>query len=413
MNVLWITNIMLPPICEKMNMPTPVVGGWLYSSLSGLWKFENVNLAVATVYSGKDFQDVTIDSVRYFLLPLGGRDMKRYNKVFEGYWRHVKSAFNPDVVHIHGTEYPHGLAYVKACGSEGAVASIQGLVSVYSRYYLAGFTEKEIHRNESFKELIRHDNIIQQQKKFYRRGEYEKELLRSIHYVIGRTSWDKAQVWAINSHAKYYHCNETLRDDFYNHVWKFEECEKHTIFTSQATYPIKGLHILLKAMPLVIRQFPDSMLYVAGPDITSAKWNKITGYARIIRKMINEYDLEGHMVFTGPLDEHSMCERYLKSNVFVIPSSIENSSNSLCEAQMLGMPYLSSFVGGSPDMAGSDLEALYRFEDYETLAAKICNIFERESFNIDTSRFMARHDREKQSTTLLAIYSDILKYSGK
>ncbi|MBQ3625427.1 MAG: glycosyltransferase family 4 protein, partial [Synergistaceae bacterium] len=41
-----------------------------------------------------------------------------------------------------------------------------------------------------------------------------------------------------------------------------------------------------------------------------------------------------------------MCERYLKSHVFVSPSSIESQSNSIGEAIILGVPVVSSDVGG-------------------------------------------------------------------
>lgn len=40
----------------------------------------------------------------------------------------------------------------------------------------------------------------------------------------------------------------------------------------------------------------------------------------------------------GPLNEEKMHEQYLKANVFVIPSVIENSPYSLSEAMMLGVP---------------------------------------------------------------------------
>ena len=41
-----------------------------------------------------------------------------------------------------------------------------------------------------------------------------------------------------------------------------------------------------------------------------------------------------------------MIEEYLKANVFLSPSVIENESNSICEAMILGVPVVASFVGG-------------------------------------------------------------------
>lgn len=40
----------------------------------------------------------------------------------------------------------------------------------------------------------------------------------------------------------------------------------------------------------------------------------------------------------------------LNANMFLLPSAIENSPNALGEAQMLGVPCVSSRVGGVEDM---------------------------------------------------------------
>lgn len=65
-----------------------------------------------------------------------------------------------------------------------------------------------------------------------------------------------------------------------------------------------------------------------------------------------------------------MVKRYLLSNVFICPSTIENSPNSLCEAQLLGVPHIASYVGGTADLMKGNEECLYRFEETEMLAEK-------------------------------------------
>ena len=59
-------------------------------------------------------------------------------------------------------------------------------------------------------------------------------------------------------------------------------------------------------------------------------------------------ELEDKVSFLGPLNAEQMKAEYLRSNVFLCPSSIENSPNSLGEAQMLGVPCVASYVGGIP-----------------------------------------------------------------
>lgn len=406
MRILWITNITLPPICEELNLPVPVTGGWMYSSLKELKKEKELEFAVATVYRGREFVKKEIGGTIYYLLPLRWKSKLEYQPSLETYWKRVREEFLPDVVHVHGTEFAHGLAYIRACGTKGVVVSIQGLVSVIARYYLAGISRKEVLSNLTFRDIVKGDNLLQQQRKFYKRGIIEQEYIRSVDHVMGRTSWDKAHVWAINPDVHYHFCNETLREEFYKHSWRYEDCEKHSIFVSQAGYPIKGLHQVLKAMPIVVKRYPDTKLYIAGNSIITYGWRRLTGYGLYIRRLIKKYHLESVVVFTGKLTEKEMCARYLMSNLFVCPSSIENSPNSLGEAQLLGVPCIASYVGGVPDMMKGYEESMYRFEEVEMLARKICNLFGLEE-KLQVSKregVMERHYSDGNKQRLLDVY---------
>lgn len=411
MNLLWITNTIFPVLCKYIGIVPSVSGGWMEASAKNLIKNDQIKLSVATVYNGKEFVDIILDGVRYFLLPLKGKNNFKYHKELEYYWRQIKKLSNPDLVHIHGTEFPHGLAYIHSCGNKNTVISIQGLISVIAQHYTAGLTKTEVYSNITLRDILRLDSIFNQQKNFFHRGLYEKEYISSVRHIIGRTSWDKAHIWRINPKAIYHHCNETLRAEFYKHVWNYSDCEKYSIFLSQGGYPIKGLHVLLDALDLVRTYYPATKLYIAGDNIINKPWYKLSGYGKIIKQKINNYGLKDNVIFTGPLDEKAMCNRLLKSNVFICPSSIENSPNSLGEAQLLGVPYLASFVGGIPDMLEQHSDFLYRFEEIEMLAYKICEIFKMKTFEkYDKYRDSAfkRHSEKVNCSTLIDIYNTII-----
>lgn len=414
MKVLWITNIMMPPISAALGMKAVPVGGWMFSSLKRLKENSTHKFAVATVYPGKDFITHDIDSIKYYLLPLNGKNVTDYNKHLESLWTDIKELFRPDVVHIHGSEYPHGLAYVRACGAQGVVVSLQGIISSIARYYTAGIDHRSVKKSLTFRDFIK-GGMLDGQRSFEKRGKLEIELLQKVGHIIGRTAWDKSHAWAINPNANYHYCGETLRDSFYKNRWNYNSCISHSIFVSQANYPIKGLHILLQALPLVLRRFPDTTIYVAGGNPTSLPWWRITGYGKYLKGIIKELGIEKNVVFTGSLDEEAMCERYLKSNVFVCCSSIENSPNSLGEAQLLGVPCIASFVGGVPDMIPNNSSgAIYRFEELDMLAKNICDVFtQSEHFNNSAMRKEAacRHNATNNANQLLWIYSGITSQS--
>lgn len=416
MRVLWITNILFPAIAEKMRLPKTVFGGWMYSSAKRLVEAnKHLKLAVATVYNGAEFQAQELEGVLYFLLPLNDINITRYNKTLEKHWKNVTKMFDPQLVHIHGTEYNYGLAFLRACPNIPAVASIQGMVSCYARYYLAGLTTWDLLKSITLRDLLL-GTLWSDKRSFKKRGVYEVEMIRHLKHVIGRTSWDRAHAISINPNISYHFCNETLRDSFYDKTWTYDNCEKHSIFISQAGYPIKGFHQLLKAMPFILKQFPETKIYVAGTDITRAKDGFVgkllrTGYGRYVSRLIKKYNLEHSVIFTGSLNEERMCQQYLRSNVFVCPSAIENSPNSLGEAQILGVPCVVSYVGGSMDMMEGNEENLYRFEEIEMLAIKICRVFSecREVNLTMQNKARARHNGDVNSTRLYQIYKELLQ----
>lgn len=415
MKILWITNILFPEAEQLLNGSGELktTGGWMLGSANALLQNKDVELVIASV-SAKVTKLTKLKGhdIIYYILPLG-KGNQHFNMDYCQYWQQINNEINPDVVHIHGTEYSHGYAYMVACGYNNVVISIQGLTSAYYYYYY-GMTKKDIYRNMTFRDIIR-GSILDGQKQFKQRATYEIEMIKKTKHVIGRTSWDRARVWAINPDAEYHFCNETLRSDFYDGSrWSYDECDKHSIFLSQAGYPIKGLHQVLKAMPIILRHYPDSSIRLAGADITKSdtlsEKLRLSGYGRYIKRLINKNALEDKVTFTGSLNGEQMKQEYLRANVFVCPSTIENSPNSLGEAQILGTPCVASYVGGIPDMMKGNEENLYRFEEVEMLAEKVCRVFANAEKQVDMRAVAAeRHSPNLNCNNLLSIYKDIIK----
>lgn len=416
MTILWITNILFPEAEEQLIGEGELrgSGGWMLASANLLIEQEGVKLYVATVSSlVHKLEVIEGRQITYYVLPYGKGNIK-YNKEYESYWKLIKEQINPDVIHIHGTEYTHGLAYINACGSEHVVVSIQGLVSGIAPYYCAGLSWKDIYGNITLRDIIK-GSIYRDQQVFYKSGELEKEALRKVNHIIGRTSWDKAHVWSINPKANYYLCNEILRQEFYEgDKWSFEQCVPYSIFLSQGSYPLKGLHQVLKAMPLILQHYPNATIRIAGDDIIRNKglWGILhfTSYGRFVKKLIKKFRLEDKVTFLGPLNAEQMKVEYLKSNVFICPSSIENSPNSLGEAQILGVPCVASYVGGIPDFMQEQVQYLYRFEEIRMLAEKVCRIFSKSSLytnELTLNLAIKRHDANHNIQQLISIYKRV------
>lgn len=418
MKVLWITNILLPEAKFLLNgyEELRASGGWMVGAANGLVENSNIELAIASVADGiTKLVRRNGPKISYYYIPLG-KGNTRINNDYEIFCREINNDFYPDVVHIHGSEYSHGLAYVRACGSSNVVLSIQGMTSVYAKYYNYGLTRCEILRNITLRDCIKRSTLLTDQEDFYKRGKYELELLKALKHVIGRTSWDYANVLMINPNIQYHFCNETLRSQFYTGKWEYSKCDKNTIFCSSAQDPIKGFHQLLKSLFIVKREIPEIKVKVAGLDVTKSSLPfgrfKRSGYGKIISKLIKKYNLEDNVEFLGSLDAEQMKTQYLKANLFVCPSSIENSPNSLGEAQILGVPCIATYTGGVMNMIpDSQCGKLVRFEEIGMMAIAIVNTLKESEYfdnSVEISTAKSRHDSVYNAECLYNIYREII-----
>ena len=143
MKILWITNTIFPDLSIALGSAAPVVGGWMYGLAKDLSYKKDISLTIATSRPNVKPQQLTIKGIEYILLS-GKKVNTKYDITLEKEWIQVIDRVKPDLVHIHGVEFAHGLALMKACPSLNYVISVQGLVSVISRYYLASIPVKEI-----------------------------------------------------------------------------------------------------------------------------------------------------------------------------------------------------------------------------------------------------------------------------
>lgn len=417
--VLWFINFPLAEASSLMKKREVVFGGWIQSISSKFSKNENIDLSIAfPKYLLTDVRGLTGENIKYYVFPsvklntLKGKYNKDINKIIE--------MVNPELVHVFGTEYLHAYEVAKLCSVKKIklLITIQGLVSKISFHYDSKLPIK-IKYGFTFRELLTFNNILSQKYRMKLKGKREIEAIRFSNNITGRTTWDKACTKQIAPHANYYDCNETLRDSFYDNKWDIDNCERNSIFVSQGSYPIKGLHFLIEAFSIVVKTHNNAKLYVSGPNIVNVKGVREkfrrSSYGKYIASLIKRYNLKNKIVFLGELNEQQICDRYLKSHVFVCPSSIENSPNSLGEAMLLGVPSIASYVGGIPDMLNSDNTEgiLYQYDAPYMLSYQICRVFDDDQFALKLSkngrlRAMRTHNPVENFNRMLNIYYKIL-----
>jgi glycosyltransferase involved in cell wall biosynthesis len=110
------------------------------------------------------------------------------------------------------------------------------------------------------------------------------------------------------------------------------------VFTGRL-HPQKNLDVLLDAWPAVVRHTGATLVLVGhGPER-----DRLGSKAR-------ELGVEGHVCFTGPVDD--VADVLRAGDVFVLPSVAEGMSNSLLEAMATALPCVASDIGGNQDLLG-------------------------------------------------------------
>ena len=168
------------------------------------------------------------------------------------------------------------------------------------------------------------------------------------------------------------------------------------------------------ALAILKKVYPDVKLYVGGLDMVNRGW-KISSYGKYIKELTDKYDLSDNIQFTGMLNEEKMCEQYLRANVFVSASSVENSCNSLCEAMILGVPSVSSDVGGVKSLYKHEEDGyIYPYDEPYMLAYYIKQIFENKSTEM-TERARKKacqtHNQDNNLKVLTDIYEKMRRLS--
>lgn len=420
MKILWLVNVKLPIIYRVFGQENKtVVAGWLDQISERIIQKKDLELVICYPSSNINDESGQRGNLKYYgiyfndkMLRNGKLNENKYIPLFYEILRNEK----PDIIHIHGTEFQYAAFMVDAANQTGmiknTVISIQGLVDVYARHYLLGLPSTVIYR-KTVKEILLREGVYSGYRSYVRRGMYEKKALSGVKYIIGRTNWDKGCAYIVNPSAEYLFANETLRSNFYSGAWEYSKCIPHSIFVSQASYPIKGFHFLLIALKTVKQFYPDVTVRVAGADLSKDNWVKGSSYGLYIQKLIEQYDLGNNVKFIGLQNAEQMKQELLNANIFVSSSVIENSPNSLGEGMILGVPCISSDVGGVTNLISHNEEGyVYPLDETYMLAYYIIDLFSDKDratrFGVNASAHAKKtHDAERNFETLIGIYKKI------
>jgi len=417
LKVLWHTNIILPIFAKELNQKPSVYGGWMTGIIESIIKDSSIKLVVMFPNASDQMVYGNVSGITYYGIPQKYYG-KNEDKLIASY-QDITDHENPEILHIFGTEFPHTLSLIKVFNQpEKTIINLQGLVSKISEVYTYGLPNHVIYRY-TLRDIIRHRNIYLQQLDFKYRGLLEIEAISLTHHVIGRTTFDHEASKEINPGVNYHKLNEILRPEFYKHQWNIKDIKRHSILMSQSHFPFKGLHLVIPEFANILKLYPDAKLYITGKkpfdNQSLVSRLKIDSYGLYIKRLLKKYKVFDEVIFLGEVSEQEMCNIFLSTHVFLSSSTIENESNAVSEAKILGVPTVSSNVGGISSRITHNLDGLlYPLEESNQMTEMISSIFSNDQLAIQLSteakiRAKLLFDKNKNINLLKKIYQIVHK----
>lgn len=343
MRVLWFT---VSPSLYSINGNNQGLG-WIASLERIVRTDKDIVLGVAFEHEDNIFK-VEQDGVTYYPMNVfrdrHDIECRRYHadieeRLFMPYCQRVIDDFKPDVIQVFGSEWCFGL--IQEYTNIPVVIHMQGSMPPYQNaMFPPGYSWKEEHDDIPWWNLRwRHRHSLWR-KRNVEVVEREERILRGCKYFMGRTDWDYAlsRFYAPDSH--YYKCWEALRTVFIDGTfkWKPDKSRKKYIIVSTGPSRLKGMDVILKTAKL-LKEYSDIDFEwrIIGADMIHLSEHE--------RKWGIEY-MKNNVKPIGVLEGDVVCQELLGCDLYVLPTYIDNSPNSVCEAMCLGVPVVSTLTGG-------------------------------------------------------------------
>lgn len=292
--------------------------------------------------------------------------------------RSLLRQINPDIVHF------QGFTFLVASCEQPHVLTIHGIAEQDARW----------------------DNrwgILRRPRRMFLRFT-ETYARRRIPHVIFISEYTKQFLPAKNKIRKTWLIENPVSQSYFDTEWSFEPGR---IFCCARIRPLKNILGLIKAFTLIVRQFPDVHLRIAGTPEAD--------YFDVCKQEVEVNGLKGKVHFLGNISIDEVQLELAKANCLVVPSFQENAPLTITEAMTVGVPVVAANVGGIPEMIEDGKTGLLIDpHNLQSISDAVSKVLSDEALARSMGR-AAKEAAEKRFTASLAcektlqVYREVLK----
>jgi glycosyltransferase involved in cell wall biosynthesis len=172
--------------------------------------------------------------------------------------------------------------------------------------------------------------------------------------------------------------------------------------------PKYGPEYLIRAVEMVVRQYPRTRLLMAGSGELRSHLEALTGQLGLTR----------NISFLGAVEHRQVSEVLKNVDIFVMPSIREEFGVAAVEAQAMEIPVVATRVGGVPEVVRDGITGiLVETRNSEQLATAIIELIEnpekRREMGKEGRKYVLSHYRWEDNAALMDdLYKSVLEPQG-
>lgn len=191
---------------------------------------------------------------------------------------------------------------------------------------------------------------------------------------------------------------------------------RDVILTFGLLGPDKGLETMIKAMPLIVKEHPETVYLILGQTHPHILEHTGDSYRQELQELVKELEMENHIIFYNQFVKLETLIQYLQtSKIYAIPylKKEQITSGTLCYALGVGAAVVSTPFWHAEELLADGRGKLVDFKDHKNMAKEINNLLsndhEREMMRFKGYQFARSMVWKEVSKSHLRIVSEIKK----
>jgi glycosyltransferase involved in cell wall biosynthesis len=265
--------------------------------------------------------------------------------------------------------------------------------SILTKYGIAA-KESEYRREEHKKKYQHIFSVFHIINERYTLSKIPNIIVDSLSIKNLVSKWTKSKIYVVPAGIEYDKIKKIRSSTLLN--------ENPDIFFVNNLTKIKGVDVLIKAIPIVIKSITNLSVYIAG---SGPQENEL-------KALIRKLNLEDHVKFLGFISDEEKYQYYKACKIVVVPSRWDCQPAALFDAAASGKSVIASDMSNPGIVEDGKIGFIFKSENVKDLASKIITLLKDEKLREEMGKAaeakVKQYDWSKVAERYVEIYKEVI-----